>query len=112
MTFHLAPSADVRRCIDIVETAYPRAEMLRRQQISRRDDDPERFQQRVVESLTERQRNVLEVAYRAGFYKWPRDSSGGEVAESIGVAEPTFHQHLRKAEGKVFDLVFSSPHSE
>lgn len=112
MTVHLAPSADVRRCIDIVETAYPRAEMLRRQQIRRRDDDPERFQRRVIESLTERQRTVLEVAHHAGFYNWPRDSTGGEIAESIGVADPTFHQHLRKAEGKVFDLVFSSPNLE
>jgi PAS domain S-box-containing protein len=94
MSVHLAPSGDVRRCIDIVQEAYPNAEMLRRQQISRRDDDPERFQRRIVESLTERQRNVLEVAYHAGFYKWPRDSSGGEIAESIGVADPTFHQHL------------------
>jgi predicted DNA binding protein len=41
-------------------------------------------------------------------FEWPREASGEDVAETIGVASPTFHQHLRKAERKVFDAVFSS----
>jgi hypothetical protein len=109
MTIHLAPSIDVRRVTDAVEAAYPAAEMLRRRQISRDRDDPKRFQRHLVDDLTDRQQTTLETAYHAGFFEWPRDTSGEEVAESIGVAPPTFHQHLRKAERKVFDAVFSSP---
>ncbi|MGM0605261.1 MAG: PAS domain S-box protein [Halobacteriota archaeon] len=108
MTVHLAPSVDVRQVIDAVDAAYPQAEMLRRQQISREPDDAQRLQRRLVADLTDRQRTALEAAYHAGFFEWPRDTSGEEVADSMGVAPPTFHQHLRKAERKVFDSVFST----
>jgi hypothetical protein len=109
MTIHLAPSIDVRRVNDAVEAAYPAAEMLRKRQISRDPDDPKRFERHLVADLTDRQKTALEIAYHAGFFEWPRDTTGEELAKSIGVAGPTFHQHLRKAERKVFDTVFSSP---
>jgi len=109
MTIHLAPSVDARQINDAVEAAYPTAELLRRRQISRDRDDSRRLQRHLVDDLTERQRTALETAYHAGFFEWPRDASGEDVAASIGVAPPTFHQHLRKAERKMFDTVFSSP---
>ncbi|WIV66521.1 PAS domain S-box protein [Natrialbaceae archaeon AArc-T1-2] len=108
MTIHLAPSADVRRIIDAVETTYPQAEMLRRQQISRPRDASQHATRRLASGLTDRQRTTLDVAYHAGFFEWPRETSGEEVAESLGVAPSTFHQHLRKAEQKVFDSLFST----
>ncbi|WP_449271454.1 PAS domain S-box protein [Halobaculum saliterrae] len=109
MTIHLPPTVDVRQVIEAVETAYPSAEMVRRKQISRDRDELHHFQRRLMRELTDRQRATLEAAYHAGFFGWPRDTSGEEVAESMGVAPPTFHQHLRKAQGKVFDAIFSSP---
>jgi PAS domain S-box-containing protein len=109
MTVHLAPSVDARRVTDAVEAAYPTAEMLRRRQVSRDRDDARRVQRRLVADFTARQRTALETAYHAGYFEWPRDASGEDVAEAIGVAPPTFHHHLRKAERKVFDAVFSSP---
>jgi PAS domain S-box-containing protein len=108
MRIHLAPSVDVRRVIDAVEETYPGAELLRRRQITRTQDDQQSLQWRLITDLTDRQRAALEAAYHAGFFEWPRDTSGEEVADSLGVAPPTFHQHLRKAERKVFDAVFSS----
>ena len=108
VTIHLAPTVDVRQIIDSVEEAYPNAEMIRRQQISRERDYLHDFQRRLVADLTDRQHAALEAAYHAGFFKRPRDASGEEIAESLGVAPPTFHQHLRKAERKVFDAIFSS----
>ncbi|QPV62149.1 PAS domain S-box protein [Halosimplex litoreum] len=108
MRIHLAPSVDVRRVIDAVEDAYPTARMLRRRQISRDHGDSESTPRGLIEDLTERQRVALEAAYHAGFFEWPRDASGESVAESLGVAAPTFHQHLRKAERKVFESIFSS----
>ncbi|AGN01946.1 putative PAS/PAC sensor protein [Salinarchaeum sp. Harcht-Bsk1] len=109
MAIHLAPSVDTRRIVDAVETAYSDAEMLRRRQISRVHEDRKDFQRNVVNDLTDRQRTALQTAYHAGFFEWPRDTTGEEVAEAIGVASPTFHQHLRKAERKVLDAMFSSP---
>jgi PAS domain S-box-containing protein len=56
--------------------------------------------------LTERQLNVLETAFRAGFFEWPRDQSGKEVAELLDVAPPTFHQHLRVGQRKLLEVLF------
>ncbi|MFC7232696.1 helix-turn-helix domain-containing protein [Saliphagus sp. GCM10025308] len=108
MTIHLAPTVDVRQVIDVVEAAYPNVEMVRRRQITRPHDDPQRIQRRLVADLTDRQRAALVAAYQAGYFEWPRESSGEDVAASLDVAPPTFHQHLRKAERKVLDSLFSN----
>ncbi|QLH80081.1 GAF domain-containing protein [Halosimplex rubrum] len=105
MTLHVSPTADVRQVIEAVTDAYPRATMLRRQQVTR-EDARARSTRSLLEGLTDRQRTTLEAAYHAGFFEWPRDASGEDVAESLQVSPPTFHQHLRKAEGKVFGGLF------
>lgn len=108
LTTHFAPSTDVRQVIDAVEAAYSQVEMLRRQQITRSPDEPQHVRQQLMADLTNRQRAALDASYHAGFFQWPRRSSGEEVAESLGVAPTTFHQHLRKAERKVFDSLYST----
>ena len=107
VTVHLPPSADVRRVLDAVEAAYPETEMLSRRQITRSGDDPHLVQRRLVGELTDRQRAALDTAYHAGYFDWPRETDGAEVAESLGVAPTTFHQHLRKAERKVLESLYS-----
>jgi PAS domain S-box-containing protein len=108
MQVHLAPSADVRRVIDIVEDTYPNAELLRRQQVTRSSDGVQSVRRRLVEDLTDKQRTALDVAYRSGFFEWPREVTGEDVAESLDVSAPTFHQHLRKAERKVLGTLFAT----
>lgn len=61
-----------------------------------------------LESLTDRQLEVLEAAYRGGYFRWPRDTTAEEVAELLGVSSPTLHKHLRRAEERVFDELFDS----
>jgi PAS domain-containing protein len=58
-----------------------------------------------LSDLTDRQREALEAAYRAGYFEWPRDSTAEEVAEAMDVSAPTLHSHLRKAERKLLDRV-------
>ncbi|PSQ47027.1 hypothetical protein BRD19_10630 [Halobacteriales archaeon SW_7_65_23] len=82
MTIHLAPTVDVRTITDAVEAAYPQTELLRRQQISQPHDEPLRLQTHLAAELTERQRSALEAAYHAGFFKWPRETNGEQIAES------------------------------
>lgn len=108
MKVHLSPTIDVRRAIEVIEQYYPQVELLRRQQITRTRDDPQHIQRQVIKELTERQRTVLDVAYYAGFFEWPRKMDGAEIADSLGVSPPTFHQHLRTAEKKVFDSLYNT----
>lgn len=108
MSIHLAPSIDVRQITDAVEAAYPQAELLRRRQITQPRDRSRQLQRRLAADLTDRQRSALEAAYHAGFFKWPRETTGEQIAESLGIAPPTFHHHLRKAQQRTFDALLSA----
>ncbi|RZV08075.1 PAS domain S-box-containing protein [Natrinema hispanicum] len=107
MTVLLAPGADVRRAIDVVQTTYPAAELLKHRQIARPDTTAERIRHVLTDELTDRQRAALEAAYHAGFFEWPRDASGEDVSESLEIAPATFHQHLRRAQKKIFESLLS-----
>lgn len=106
VTIHLPPTVDVRRVVDTIQESYSTAEMVTRQQMSRIDSQRE-IEEALTQELTERQRAALEASFHAGFFDWPRESSGEEVAESLDVSAPTFHQHLRKAQQKLLESVLS-----
>lgn len=107
ITIHVTPTTDPRRVIETVEEAYPTAEMVKRHQTTR-PSTAER-QREFMADLTDRQRTCLETAIYTGFFEWPRDGSAAELAETIGISAPTFHQHLRKAQKTVFESLFPTP---
>ena len=106
MTLHVPQGSDVRQVIDAVRSVYPRAEATARRQISTSADGSRGIGRAWSEALTDRQRTALETAYHAGFFEWPRHSSGEDVADALGVTPPTFHQHVRAAERKLFGALF------
>jgi PAS domain S-box-containing protein len=108
LAIHLPPSADVRRVTETMTDAYPTAKLLKRRQLTKHSRTADRQVDTLTSDLTDRQRTALETAYYAGFFEWPRAATGEDVAESLNVSPPTFHQHLRKAERKMFDAVFAS----
>ena len=55
----------------------------------------------IESQLTERQRAALVRAHTSGYFAWPHETSGDEIAESMGVTRSTFHQHLRAAQRKI-----------
>ena len=64
----------------------------------------------LADRLTERQRVTLETAYEMGFFEWPRSNSGEDVAESLEISPSTFHQHLRKSQEMLLDVLFEETH--
>jgi predicted DNA binding protein len=64
------------------------------------------FQQVLNENLTDRQREVLRVAFESGYYEWPRECTGAEVAEELGISSATFSEHVHAAEHKLMTLLF------
>lgn len=106
MTVHLPQGADVRRVVDGVQEAYPDARVIAQRQTARADDGDGNLSSALVDTLTERQRSTLESAFYAGFFEWPRESTGKEVAESLGISAPTFNQHMRAAERKIMTALF------
>lgn len=105
VTVHLPPGADIRRIVDDIRELHTSAESVSHRQVTREELSPRRTLSLLTEELTERQRAALEAGYHGGFFEWPRDRSGEEVAESLNIGASTFHQHVRKAEKKLLDVV-------
>lgn len=51
--------------------------------------------------LTDRQQEVLLAAVEAGYYRSPRESTLGDVADTLGVANATCSDVLHRAEGHI-----------
>ena len=56
-------------------------------------------------TLTQKQARALMTALDNGYYRIPRTSTAGEIAEVMGVPRTSFVDHLRKAENKVLQAV-------
>jgi predicted DNA binding protein len=59
--------------------------------------------------MTERQQELLETAARKGYFEVPRQSTLGEVAESIGIDKSTASTVLRRGEAKLVNWFLSTP---
>ncbi|MFB6305038.1 MAG: bacterio-opsin activator domain-containing protein [Haloferacaceae archaeon] len=105
-TVQLPPGADVRQLTDLIRERYPDLRITRQKQVDRGDPSSQHVLDALAENLTERQRAALESGYFGGFFHWPRHRSGEDIAESLDVGASTFHQHVRKAEKKLLDVVF------
>lgn len=55
-------------------------------------------------ALTDRQREVFDVAREYGYYEIPRETSVREIAEVVGCAKSTAANHLRKIEARLATL--------
>jgi predicted DNA binding protein len=51
--------------------------------------------------LTDRQLEVLTVAYDRGYFERPKQANATEIAESLGIAQSTFTEHLVAAQRKL-----------
>lgn len=112
LTVHLPPNVDVRDVIETAEAVYPPIEMVTRRQVSRSSGgDPNQRKLDVghpfLADLSDRQRAAVLAAYHSGFFEWPRESSGEDVADSLDVSPSTFHQHVRIAEKKLLESVLA-----
>ncbi|WP_435179181.1 PAS domain S-box protein [Halorussus sp. AFM4] len=99
-------SANVRTFVDLFEEYYDEAQLVAR----RERDEPvmtqQDFESEVAARLTERQAEVLRTAYFGGFFEWPRESTAQEIADALGVSQPTVSRHVRGAERTLFGLLF------
>lgn len=97
----------------MVAVTKPRAEMQTNLQTVAEENDAEITVQRITtgeskkspnvntQSLSDRQREVFELARARGYYQWPRGVSVDELAAELGIAKTTLLEHLRKAETKL-----------
>jgi len=101
----LPVSTDVRAFVEMLEEDFT-VDLVSRRHVSRSNVAKQELVEMVLGRLTARQREVLRTAYLAGFFNWPRDTTGEELAELLGVSQPTVNRHLRLAEQRIVRQLF------
>lgn len=107
-TVTLPSTTETRSVVEHVRDRYPSTDLV---SVRERDEPPmsrQAFLGTLEERLTNRQLTALRKGYLGGFFDWPRDVSGEELAESMGICPSTFHQHLRAGERKLLEAVFET----
>ena len=104
----LPREADVRTIVDRLRTAFPSLELAAKRQHRETAATPREARSRLQRALTDRQHEALQTAHAMGYFEWPRDNSGEEVADALGITQPTVNKHIRLGERKVFDFFFGS----
>jgi predicted DNA binding protein len=110
VTVEVPREGEIDRILDVLSGPYEDVRLRAKRHRSR--IDPGRVLGDASDGLTERQEEVLCAAQEAGYYEWPRDNTAEEVADSLGIAGSTFHQHLRTAERKLASHVCSGADRE
>ena len=101
----LPDQADVRGFVEMVGAQYPGLDL-----VARHDRDEVRrmrpdFRAEFERRLTDRQFEILRTAYFSGYFEWPREKTKQEVAELLGVTQPTVNRHLRTIQRVLFEML-------
>jgi PAS domain S-box-containing protein len=99
-------SNDVRSVVEAVRSAHPGLELVSQLERERDGESAPEFRSALEGALTERQLDAAQTAYFAGFFEWPRETSGEAVASMMDISQSTFSEHLRSAERKLFRELF------
>jgi PAS domain S-box-containing protein len=94
--------------VDAVDAAFERVELASYRRREHRAETQRGFVADLRSELTDRQYAALARAYTAGYFEWPHDTTGEEIAEAMGIGRSTFHQHLRAAQRKLAGAIIDS----
>ncbi|PAU85234.1 helix-turn-helix domain-containing protein [Halorubrum salipaludis] len=104
VTFHATDLPTLRAVLDEFRESCSDMQVLRLLQSS---STPEESDLVTVDrsELTERQREVLTVAYDAGYFDHPKGANAGEVAASLDIDRSTFSEHVAAAQRKLLSAL-------
>jgi PAS domain S-box-containing protein len=101
---------DRRRLVERAGDLFGEAELRAERDITPSDATP--WPALLADVLTDRQRSVLRAAYHAGYFDGNRKRTGAEVADSLGIAQPTFSAHVRAAVRNLLSAIWDAPGNE
>jgi PAS domain S-box-containing protein len=104
----LPTEANTRRFVERLEETIPGVELHAQRQQAATSPVPGELAERVDQHLSPRQKEALETALRLGYFDWPREHSGEEVANEMDITQPTLNKHLRVGERKVLETVLDA----
>jgi PAS domain S-box-containing protein len=97
-------SIDVRHITDLVRESFDDVRLQSKQTFDRSTDRD--LYSRVFDRLTDRQLEVVQTAYYSGFFDTPRESTGEDVAATLGISSTAFYNHIRAVQRTLFESLF------
>jgi DNA-binding CsgD family transcriptional regulator len=101
----LLPHVDARTFVDRVGSVYDDVELLARRETGT-EQTLSAFRSEFERTLTDRQLEVLQTAFENGYFETPRESSGRDVADRLGISQPTVNHHIREGQRRLLGLLF------
>lgn len=96
---------ETRSLVEAIEAEYPETELVAKRETTH-TRSARRLDTHLADLLTDKQFEALQAAHYSGFFEWPRESTGEDLADALGVSPPTYHYHLRAAERKLVTVAF------
>lgn len=97
-------STDVHHINRLITETFESVELRSKQTFDRASS--RNLYSEFLEQLTDRQLEVLQTAYYSGFFESPRESTGEEIAATLGISPPAFYRHARTVQRKLFSTLF------
>ncbi|RQG93344.1 bacterio-opsin activator domain-containing protein [Natrarchaeobius chitinivorans] len=97
-------SVDVQGSVDVVSSAFEDVELRSKRTVER--TTPRDVQMEILERLTDRQLEVVQLAYYGGYFESPRSRTGEEIADTLDISPAAFYRHVRAVQRKLFSVVF------
>ncbi|WP_290817392.1 bacterio-opsin activator domain-containing protein, partial [Halovivax sp.] len=95
---------DAHSAVAVVESAFGDAELVAKSTVER--SSATELRSELLGELTDRQLEVMQVAYYGGFFEDPRETTGEAVADALGISPAAFYRHNRTVQRKLFDALF------
>jgi len=108
LSVQLSATTDVRTFVKQLESHHDGVALHARREQATHSEYGDSMRSAFEDRLTDRQLEVLRTAYLSGFFEWPRETTGEEVAGMLDITQPTVNRHLRVSERKLLDLLFST----
>ena len=106
ITIRVPLGTEIRPVLDAARTMYPDLRLASQTTVTPSTPTPLDVFGSLTTELTDRLREALEVGFYAGFFEWPRETTGDELAELMGVTPATIHHHLRHGLQKLLAAFF------
>ncbi len=103
-----SPSMDIRTFVETCQERLSELRLVRRQPLDAETTSGSGLKYDLTDLLTQKQLEAIQTAYFQGYFEWPRDASGTDVAATLDVSAPTFQQHLRKGLKRIFEDIFDA----